>query len=194
MKGILRWLLGLVIRTPYFPPSLAFVLEGSWRRLFISPETLVTRLRLGDTDAVLEIGCGPGYFTVAVARALGSGSLTALDVQWPMLERARSKALSASAANIAFAQGHASRLPFADASFDIAFMVTVLGELPDERTVLRELGRVLRPGGALSISEHVPDPDFVNFETVRQKCEEAGFTFAGRSGHPWSYTAHFLRP
>ena len=59
---------------------------------------------------------------------------------------------------------------------------------------LRALHRVIRPGGLLSITEHLPDPDFSRFSRLRELVEREGFEFSERFGPPWSYTANFRRP
>jgi ubiquinone/menaquinone biosynthesis C-methylase UbiE len=82
-------------------------------------------MALSRTDTVLEIGCGPGYFSRAIAAAVPEGSLVLFDLQLAMLELARQRLPAF--ANIHFAQGDASSLPFPDASFDAALLVLVLG-------------------------------------------------------------------
>ena len=78
-----------------------------------------------------------------------------------------------------YTQGDARRLPFPRASFDVAFLVAVLGEVPEPRKCLRALHRVLRPGGLLSITEHLPDPDFSKLSTLRALVEGEGFDARG---------------
>jgi hypothetical protein len=53
---------------------------------------------------------------------------------------------------------------------------------------------VLRPAGALSISEHLPDPDFLPFSRVHRLCADHGLRLEARHGHLWSYTATFRAP
>ena len=60
--------------------------------------------------------------------------------------------------NLELRQGDATSLPYEDASFDGAFLVTVLGEIPDQEKALRELRRVLRPGGRVVFGETVARP------------------------------------
>ena len=80
-----------------------------------------------------------------------------MDLQRPMLDRVRAKARSP---NIRVIQADAMHLPTASASIDIVFAVTVLGEVPVAATAIAEMARLLKPGGLLSISERLPDPDF----------------------------------
>ena len=111
-----------------------------------------------------------------------------------MLERARGKIRAAGLGKVVgYTQGDARRLPFPRASFDVAFLVAVLGEVPEPRKCLRALHRILRPGGLLSITEHLPDPDFSRLSTLRALVEGESFTLEEHFGSPWSYTANFRR-
>ena len=93
--------------------------------------------------------------------------------------------------NLVPTQGDARRLPYEDASFDAAFLVTVLGEIPDQGEALAELARVLRPGGRLVVGELLGDPHMVTFGSLRKRAEAAGLRFAGRAGGPLGYFARF---
>jgi ubiquinone/menaquinone biosynthesis C-methylase UbiE len=90
--------------------------------------------------------------------------------------------------------GDATRLPTADASFDVVFLVTVLGEIPDRAAALAECHRVLKPGGVLSISEMFGDPHYQRKAIVRRLATAAGFRPASIEGGFWLYTANFVKP
>ena len=85
-------------------------------------------------------------------------------------------------ANIAPTQGDARRLPYPDGAFDAAYLVTVLGEIPDQEAALRELARVLRPGGRLVVGELFGDPHWVAPAQLRRRAEAAGLRFNRRVG------------
>ena len=87
----------------------------------------------------------------------------------------------------------ASACPSGEGSFDVVYMVTVLGEIRSPKTFLDEARRVLRPDGVLSVSEHVPDPDFLSVASVRHLAETSGFELVARYGQPWSHTV-ILKP
>lgn len=61
--------------------------------------------------------------------------------------------------------------------FDRAFLVTVLGEIPDQLGALQEIRRGLKPGGILSVTQVLPDPHYQSQQKVRLLCERAGFAF-----------------
>jgi len=101
-------------------------------------------LRSGQT--ALDIGCGPGYLTLEVARQVGAqGRVTAVDTSQPMLEIARARCSGVD--QIAFHLADAAALPCPDAGIDVAAAVQVYLFVPDLDAVARELARVLRPGG-----------------------------------------------
>jgi ubiquinone/menaquinone biosynthesis C-methylase UbiE len=109
-----------------------------------------------------------------------------------MLERARRRIEAAGLERVVgYTQGDARRLALPTGRFDVAFLVAVLGEIPQPRRCLAELRRVLRPDGLLSITEHLPDPDFSRFPRLRALVEPEGFASVERFGPPWSYTANF---
>lgn len=158
-----------------YPHELAFLLTLPLRRLIQPPGALLRRLGLARDSHVLEIGPGPGYFSVDVARAVPSGRLVLYDLQREMLAKTRRRLARDRAANAAFVQGDGARLPFRAGSFDVAFLVAVLGEVPDPEACVESLRRVLRPGGLLSLSETIGDPDALSQEQARALVERNGF-------------------
>jgi SAM-dependent methyltransferase len=195
LSGFTDWLKHLGGRQAYFPHQMSFVLELPLRRLLVTPAQLADRLHLERSSRVLEVGAGSGVFSVEVARRVPDGHLELFDLQPEMLEKCRSKVESASVAGVVgYTQGDAEALPFPPSSFDVAFLVAVLGEIPEPRRCLTGLRRILRPGGLLSITEHLPDPDFSRLSRIRSLVEGEGFAFDERFGPPWAFTANFRRP
>lgn len=166
------------------------------RREWIHPvrETLAKfRIRPGDT--VLEIGPGPGYFTVGAARAAGeSGRVIALDIQRGMLQMLQSRLDEADVREAQPVWGDATRLPLVDASADVAYLVAVLGEIPDRPAALKEVRRVLKPDGLLAISETLTDPDYQFVDTVRDLCRALGFEPVEHAKERLGYTLVFRSP
>jgi SAM-dependent methyltransferase len=101
-------------------------------------------------ERILEIGPGIGIHALPVASWLApDGTLDVLDVQQAMLDDLIRRARTAAITNITAKLGDARRLPYRDATFDAAYLVGVLGEVPDGYAVLQELRRVLKPAGRL---------------------------------------------
>jgi len=82
-------------------------------------------------------------------------------------------------------------VPLASRSVDRVFMVAVLAEIPDRQRALRELARILRPDGYISISEFISDPDYPLRRTVIQWCNAAGFQEVSKYGSLVEYTLTF---
>jgi ubiquinone/menaquinone biosynthesis C-methylase UbiE len=159
-----------------YPVEYAHALLNPLRNLIAPAALIAGRLGLAASDRVLEIGCGPGYFSPAVARRLANGRLTLFDAQDGMLRIASERLRRRRLANFDCVTGSAEKLPFADDSFDVAFMVTVLGEVPSPAAALDEVARVLRPGGLLSVTEQTGDPDRMKRRNVDALAARAGLS------------------
>ena len=85
-------------------------------------------------------------------------------------------------------------MPFEDGTFDAAYLVTVLGEIPDQAAAMRELARVLRPGGRLVVGELIGDPHYVGINSMRLRAAAAGLEFERREGGRLGYFARFAKP
>lgn len=173
------------------PAAFSWVLERP-RRICQEVPQVLGRIGLYAGERVLEVGCGPGVYTVQAApRLKPDGQLIAVDLQQEMVERASERVREAGLDNVEFYVADAHQLPLEDASVDRAFLVGVLPEIPNPQGALSELHRVLRPGGILSISEGFLDPDYrFAFETIRQ-VQQAGFEWVERFGNFWQYTVNF---
>ena len=115
-------------------------LDRRWRRHTASAV-------VGRGDRVLDAACGTGDLAIADLRA-GAGSVTGLDFSAAMLERAGKKS-----SEVAWVRGDLLDLPFPDATFDAATIGFGIRNVPELEAGLRELRRVLRPGGRLAILE-----------------------------------------
>ena len=114
-------------------------LDRRWRRLAV-------REVVWPGDRVLDACCGTGDLAIEAERR--GGRVVGLDFSERMLERARSKS-----GTIEWVQGDALSLPFADGEFDAATVGFGVRNLEDLELGLRELGRVLRPGGGIAVLE-----------------------------------------
>ncbi len=164
------------------------------------PHPLITRRRLRDVlapqpgESVLEVGPGTGYYTLHVAGWVSpGGTLDILDVQPEMLDHTLRRAAASGLANITATPGDARRLPYPDATFDAAFLVAVLGEIPDQAAALRELARVLKPGGRLVVGELFGDPHWVSPRRLRRQARAAGLVPVARTGTAFGYFARMHR-
>ena len=79
-------------------------------------------------------------------------------------------------------------------SFDLVFLVDVVGEVPDKAMFFRECARVLKPNGILAVTEQINDPDFRLPSTIYALATEVGLREEGREGLPWwTYTVRYRK-
>jgi ubiquinone/menaquinone biosynthesis C-methylase UbiE len=166
-----------------------------------APHPLITRARLRQAlspsvgERILEIGPGTGYYSLTVAEWLGpGGALEIFDIQEEMLAHTVRAARERGLENVLATQGDARSLPYEDGRFDAAYLVTVLGEIPDRAAAMLELARVVRPGGRVVVGELFGDPHFVRVGVLRELAERAGLQSERRIGGPLGYFASFTRP
>jgi SAM-dependent methyltransferase len=142
---------------PYAPITIGPEAYISWRASSLGAITAAVEQRLmldlmGDVVGarVLDAGCGDGKLVCAVVSqgAVGTG----VDPDPAMLAAARARADEAGF-KATFKEGRVERLPFPDAVFDVVAAVTVLCFVPDVASAVREMARVLRPGGRLVLGE-----------------------------------------
>ena len=166
-----------------------------------APHPFITRDRLqealGDIRGkrVLEVGPGTGYYTLPAAEWIGpEGRLDIFDLQQEMLDHTLRRAAGKGLATIHASQGDARSLPYGADTFEAVFLVTVLGEIPDQLRALRELRRVLKPGGRVVVGELWGDPHVVPAGQLRRRAERAGLAWDRRLGPPMGFFAVLRRP
>ena len=181
------------------PSRLAPVLTTTLRSwLFGTPERVLDRAGVTPGMRVLEVGPGPGVYTVPLARRVASsgenGGVTCLEIQSEMITMLRERLQAARIQNAQVVQGDGRQMPLSDDSFDLVFPVDVVGEVPDKPAFFRECARVLKPGGTLAVTEQINDPDFRLPSTARKLATDAGLREEGLDGLPWwTYTARYRK-
>jgi ubiquinone/menaquinone biosynthesis C-methylase UbiE len=161
-----------------------------------APHPFITRERLRDIleptpgERLLEVGPGTGYYSLRVADWLSpEGRLDVLDVQQEMLDHTLRRAEEHGIDNITPARSDARELPYPDDSFDGAYLVTVLGEIPDQDAALRELRRVVKPGGRIVVGELFGDPHMVTHSALAKRAGSAGLRVERKlGGSLWHFT------
>jgi ubiquinone/menaquinone biosynthesis C-methylase UbiE len=161
-----------------------------------APHPFITRERLREIlepmagERLLEVGPGTGYYTLPVADWLSpDGRLDVLDVQQEMLDHTLRRAGEHGIGNITPVLADARELPYPDDSFDGAYLVTVLGEIPDQDAALRELRRVVRPEGRIVVGELFGDPHMVTHSALAKRAEAAGLRVDRKLGGAlWHFT------
>lgn len=143
---------GITIGTPrFYDVSVGLLFAGRRRRAY---RTLLAAAQVQAGDRVLDVGAGPGYFARILAEAVGpGGSVVGIDAAPEMTGYANRKAAHLS--NCRFQPGTAESLAFPDAAFDVVVSCLVLHHLPEQARLqaVREMKRVLRPGGKVLLAE-----------------------------------------
>lgn len=170
------------------PYSQRFWVEGP--HPFITRERLREILEPTPGERLLEVGPGTGYYALPVAEWLSPGGrLDVLDVQQEMLDHTLRRAGEHGIDNITPAHADARELPYTDDSFDGAYLVTVLGEIPDQDAALCELRRVVKPGGRIVVGELFGDPHMVTHSALADRARAAGLSVDRKLGGPlWHFT------
>lgn len=159
-----------------------------------APRHLLKLLEPKPGERILEIGPGIGVHAIPVAKAVApGGTLAALDVNPAMLAMLQRRASRAGVSSIEPQAGSACSLPYPDGLFDAAYLISVLGEVPDPPAAWAELGRVLKPDARLVVGELALDPDFVSLSEIRREAEMNGFMFSKSVGGRLSFLSLFRR-
>lgn len=176
------------------PTWLSGLVEGPVMDRVLGTQTTLDRIGLKPGQRVLEIGPGPGRLLIpAVRRVLPGGEVIGLDIQPGMIERLKARAARAGVSNLTAILGDATQSHFSPETFDVIYFCTVLGEIPDQETALRQCYEALKPGGLLSITEIFPDPHYQSRAMVQRLAELAGFHLKEIHGAWHFYTANFVK-
>lgn len=198
--AILGWILFLRIARIFYkgpmPHFMADLIDNPIRRRIVQPpDEMALRHGLRPGMTVLEIGPGNGRYTAAAARWVGyAGKVVAVDTQPEMILRTQRRMLAEGIQNVDAHLGDVYHLNYPDGTFDAAYMITVIGEIPEPERALAEIYRVLKPGGTLACSELLPDPDYPLPNTIIRWAVPVGFYVKERTGSLFSYTLVLEKP
>jgi len=162
------------------PVEHAGVLDFNFRKLLQNPQKIL-RPYISEGMTVLDLGCGPGFFTMEMARLVGeTGKVIAADLQQGMLEKVKKKIQNTVFANvIEFHQCLPDRVALSQ-KFDFILVFYMLHEVPDQLKFLRELKALLKPQGRILLVEpsfHVSQHEFLESIALMS---QAGFAVAAQ--------------
>lgn len=162
------------------PVEKAGLLDFAFRRLLQNPKKML-RPYIQEGMTALDLGCGPGFFTLEMARLVGnSGKVIAADLQPGMLGKLQAKIQDTSLAKrIQFHQCLPDRIGLMG-KFDFILVFYMLHEVPDQVAFLSEIKELSAPGGKVLLAEpkwHVTPQEFLSAIAAM---EQAGFTVLGQ--------------
>jgi ubiquinone/menaquinone biosynthesis C-methylase UbiE len=133
-------------------------------RVFVNPHEWLRATGLAAGQRVLEVGCGPGFFTIPAAETVGErGRVYALDNNPAAVEYVKRKVQLRAVRNVEVILADAAKTGIPDGSLDVVFLFGVLHALWDDvDSVLKEAHRVLRAGGTLSIRSRLPEEQVID--------------------------------
>jgi demethylmenaquinone methyltransferase/2-methoxy-6-polyprenyl-1,4-benzoquinol methylase len=168
---------------------MSFAQDPRWRR------ALVAGINPGPDQRVLDVAAGTGLVTAELVRH-GAGQVVALDQSEDMLAGAQARTARDPVLRprVSFVVGEAERLPFADGSFDALSFTYLLRYVDDRAATMRELTRVLRPGGRIGMLEFgVPSQPVLR--AAWRAYTRVGLPAIGRLASPaWYEVGRFLGP
>lgn len=174
------------------PASLEWLVDNPLRLWYMRPVLSWVDIQAGET--VLELGPGPGVFTLRAAQLTGSeGLVIALDVQPAMITTLGRRLEQSGTKNVLPCVADAHSLPLENVTADRAFLISVLPEIPDPIQAVAQLHRVLKPDGILSVTAEFTDPDYQFLFETRRLIEPVGFTMTSYHGNLWRYTVNFRK-
>ena len=143
-----------------------------------NPNNILKAAGLKESQKVLEVGCGPGFFTIPAAKIVGDeGHVYAVDVHPRAVDRVKKKIEKAALKNVTPMCINASKTGFPAESVDLAFLFGLRYIAGGLESVISELHRVLRSGGILSFEKtRGPEGDLI------KEVEQGGFAYTGKCG------------
>lgn len=165
-----------------YPERLAFTLNNRFRRFLEPPEQLISKLGLRATDVVVDFGCGPGFYTIPIARVVTR--TIAVDVSSHMLEKTISNGKkNHMTVEALVSDGTAIKLD--DGIVDLIFLSHVFHEVANRPKVLSEFLRIMKRSGRLAIVEKTrggplawaSGPPIIDQNKLIRELEQAGFRF-----------------
>ncbi len=161
-----------------YSSSGAIFLDNAIRRWHQPPNELINMLNLKPDDIIMDFGCGPGFYTIDLAKKVQTA--IAVDLSSAMLKKAKKKATKSRTNNIRFLQSDGTSLNLNNATLDIVLLIKVYHEVGETKTVLNQFHRILKPAGKLVIVEMIkkgvfPGPPVQVPEVLQAEIEANNF-------------------
>ncbi len=171
------------------------IAAGPYRRRVQPPSMIIEALEAKPGMTFVEIGCGSGFYTIAVAKAIApNGIVYAVDIQQGILDRLRARMDREGVENIIPVLADAEQeIPLEEEITDGVFSVTVIPEIQDPVEVIRKLKQFIKVNGIFADAELIMDPDYPLRRTMRKWCEAAGLVYERQLGNLIRYVMVFRK-
>lgn len=141
-----------------FDPAHMARLESPERKRLLPPDRILGRFGASAGQAIADIGAGTGLFAFEGARIVGaSGKVLAFDMEPEMVAELNRRVADSGLSTLHVLESREYEIPIQPDAVDLAILVTVLHEVDDPARLLREVMRILKPGGRIGIAEWRPD-------------------------------------
>lgn len=178
-----------------FDPAKIEMLMGKERKRELHPVEFLRSNGLSSGMCIADIGCGPGFFSLPAADIVGkSGKVYAVDIQKEMLEELKNRNPPQNV-HVHIVHSSENHIPIEDGTCDIVFTAFVFHETSDPILFLKELKRLLRPGGKLLLldwqkKEEEKGPPYeerIDITEAEEFIKKAGFKIDGKGNIGSSY-------
>ena len=163
-----------------FPERLAFLLNNRLRRWLSPPERLISKLEIAPNDVVVDFGCGPGFYTIPIAKV--AGRAIGVDVSKDMLRRTTEYAKT-NGVSVQTIESDGTKIDIPTTTVDLCLLVHVYHEVENKPQLLAEFIRILKPSGKLAIVEKTREslfaeklgPPTIEIDALKPEIERVGF-------------------
>jgi ubiquinone/menaquinone biosynthesis C-methylase UbiE len=177
------------LRPQAIPYGWTWLLENPLRQIYRNPERTADQCGIRPTDTVLEIGCGSGLFTRALATRCAK--LISQDLEPRYVDEARAKTTDLT--HVEFLAVDVCKLELEHVA-DVIVLISVLPEIPEPIRALEACVRALKPGGQIIISQELFEPEYVTRSQTDAWARAAGLEAGVREGNFWLYLNRYTRP
>jgi ubiquinone/menaquinone biosynthesis C-methylase UbiE len=177
------------LRPQAIPYGWTWLLENPLRQIYRNPERTADQCGIRPTDTVLEIGCGSGLFTRALATRCAK--LISQDLEPRYVDEARAKTTDLT--HVEFLAVDVCKLELEHIA-DVIVLISVLPEIPEPIRALEACVRALKPGGQIIISQELFEPEYVTRSQTDAWARAAGLEAGVREGNFWLYLNRYTRP
>ncbi len=133
--------------------TIAWTLGSPLRRFTMNADSVLARMGVRPGLIILEVGCGPGFFTIPAAKRVKDGSVYALDIHPMMIDNVEKKIRKHRLENVKTIKSPASNTGLDDESIDLILCIDVLSDISEMEPTLMEMRRILKSEGILSVYE-----------------------------------------